>query len=99
MFAGRDLIRCKDPYLILVTIPTKQDLIALSCDLTRAGIDHRVFHEDDMGGRPTALATRAIVQKERKHLRHLPLYECANSSENSSGESRSCQEERIPAMA
>lgn len=96
--AGRDLIRCKDPYLVLVTIPTKNDLVALSVQLTRAGIDHRVFHEDDMGGRPTALATRPIIQKERKHMRHLPLFECLRSSESSIGESGCCLEERTPAM-
>lgn len=72
--AGRDLIRCQSPYLILVTVKTKADLIALSCDLSSAGIAHRVFHEDDMDGRATALATRPIVQSERRHLRHLPLF-------------------------
>lgn len=88
--AGRDLVRCDQPYLILVTVPTQADLVALSCALTGAGVDHRVFHEEDLGGRPTALATRPITQKERKHLRHLPLY-CACSSEN--GASR--LEERV----
>lgn len=79
--AGRDLIRCQEPYLVLVTIPTKNELIALSAKLSKDGIAHRVFREDDMGGRPTALATQAIVQKQRKNLRHLPLY-CAVSSES-----------------
>lgn len=72
--AGRDLVRCKDPYLILVTVPDRAALVALSVRLTVAGIAHRVFQEDDMGGRPTALATRPIVQKERRWLRELPLY-------------------------
>jgi hypothetical protein len=71
--AGRDLIRCPQPYLILVTVPAKHDLVALSVRLSRAGIDHRVFHEDDMGGRPTALATRPILQRDRRHFRDLPL--------------------------
>lgn len=93
--AGRDLIRSENPYLVLVTVPTKSDLVLLSTQLSRAGVDHRVFHEEDMGGRPTALATRPLTQKERKHLRHLPLYKCVCSSEN--GESH--LEERMPAMA
>ncbi len=77
--AGRDLIRCQEPYLILVTIPTQHELIALSVRLKQTGVEHRVFCEEDMGGRPTALATGPITQKDRKHLRHLPLY-CAGSS-------------------
>ena len=88
--AGRDLIRCQEPYLILVTIPSQHDLVALSVRLTKAGIAHRVFNEEDMGGRATSLATGPILQNQRKHLRHLPLYR-ARSSEN--GESH--LEERV----
>ncbi len=72
--AGRDLVRCDEPYLVLVTIPTQHDLVALSVRLTKTGIAHRVFREEDLGGRPTALATEPIVQGQRKHLRELPLY-------------------------
>lgn len=73
--AGRDLIRCQNPYLIVVTVPEQSDLIALSCALTKTGIAHRTFTEEDMGGRVTALATRAVSQGERKHFRNLPLYD------------------------
>ncbi len=72
--AGRDLIRCHNPYLILVTVPTQADLYTLSNGLSAAGVDHRVFHEDDMGGRMTALATRAVSRKERKWFQKLRLY-------------------------
>lgn len=72
--SGRDLIKCQEPYLVLCTITTKQELIALSVTLSKAGIAHRVFQEEDMGGRPTALATEAITQAQRKHFRSLPLY-------------------------
>lgn len=80
--AGRDLVRCNEPYLILVTVPDRHALIDLSVKLSKADIAHRVFREEDMGGRPTALATRPITQKERKHFRALPLYSapgCADS--------------------
>jgi hypothetical protein len=72
--SGRDLIKCEEPYLVLCAIPTKNELVALSVMLTKAGIAHRVFREEDMGGRPTALATEALTQEQRKHLRHLQLY-------------------------
>ena len=79
--AGRDLVRSESPHLILTTVPTRQDLVALSCALTAAGVEHRVFTEDDMGGRPTALATRPVLQHERRHLRHLPLYKALQNKE------------------
>ncbi len=72
--AGRDLITCKDPYLILVTVPDQNALLTLSAQLTNHDISHRVFFEDDMGGRATALATRPITQEQRKLFRSLPLY-------------------------
>jgi hypothetical protein len=72
--AGRDLVRCEQPILVLATVPAQHDLVALSVRLTGAGVRHRVFTEDDMGGRPTALATEAVLQGQRKHLRDLPLY-------------------------
>lgn len=80
--AGRDLIRCPEPYLILVTIPTRHELVALSANLSKAGVAHRVFCEEDMGGRPTALATEPITQRQRKHLRHLPLYQAIEQGES-----------------
>ena len=72
--AGRDLIRIQEPYLALLTVPTRYDLIAMSAKLHKAGIAHRVFREEDLDGRPTALATRPVSKKERKHFRKLPLY-------------------------
>jgi hypothetical protein len=73
-------VRVPEPYLILVTVPTQHDLVALSCHLTAQGIAHRVFQEEDLGGRPTALATRPIAQHERKYFRSLPLYQGVRSS-------------------
>lgn len=80
--AGRDLIRHPDPHLVLVTVPTINELVSLSVKLTDAAVAHRVFVEADMGGRATALATRPLLQQERKHLRQLPLFKArAGSSE------------------
>lgn len=87
--AGRDLIRCSEPYLVLLTVPTQSDLVALSVRLNKADVKHRVFHEEDLGGRPTALATEAIEQivgnritsPKRKLFRELKMY-CPRSSEN-----------------
>jgi len=71
--AGRDLIKADQPYLALLTIPNTSDLIQLSCKLTNAGVAHRVFHEDDMGGRATALATGVVTKDQRKLFRDLSL--------------------------
>lgn len=79
--AGRDLIRLDSPYLILVTVPTQHDLIELSTRLTKEGIAHRVFCEEDMGGRPTALATIPVSQKQRKLFQKFPLYNPLPSTE------------------
>lgn len=78
--AGRDLITAKCPSLVLVTIPNQSKLIELSTKLTAAGVEHRVFTEDDMGGRPTALATRCIVRlAERRLFARLPLMRGSSS--------------------
>lgn len=64
--AGRDLVRCDNPHLVLLTIPTQTALVRLSCDLSARGVQHRVFHEEDMGGRPTALATEPLAAGDRR---------------------------------
>lgn len=81
--AGQDLIQIREPYLILLSIPTQFDLIALSCKLTKESISHRVFREEDMGGRPTALATTSLTQEQRKHFRGLPLYRAEQNRQES----------------
>lgn len=72
--AGRDLIEAVQPYLVLATVPKQSDLIALSCKLSANGVEHRVFHEEDMGGRPTALGTGVVTKAQRKLFRDLKLY-------------------------
>ncbi len=72
--AGRDLVTCDQPNLVLVTVPDELALKLLSCRLTMGSIGHRVFREEDMGGRATALATCPLTQKARRHFRDLPLY-------------------------
>lgn len=61
--AGRDLVKVDCPHLVLLT---QTALVKLSCHLSKHGVAHRVFHEDDMGGRPTALATEPIDSEDRK---------------------------------
>ena len=89
--AGRDLIRCQNPYLVLLTIPNQSELIRLSCHLTKHEVKHRVFIEDDMGDRPTALATEPIAKDDpkRRLFRGLKTYR-AGSSESK----ETCQTER-----
>ena len=72
--AGRDLVQCDSPNLVLVTVPDEKALEAISGCLDLAGIRHRVFVEEDLGDRATALATEPIEQSQRKHFRDLPLY-------------------------
>lgn len=79
--AGRELIRCDNPYLVLLTIPTQAELVRLSCHLTKHGVAHRVFIEDDMGGRPTALGTEPIGKDDpkRRLFRGLKAYRGSSS--------------------
>ena len=72
--AGKDLIEVDNPYLVLLTIPTQHELIELSTSLTKAGVAHRVFHEADMGGRATALATGCVTEEQRQLFAGMPLY-------------------------
>lgn len=96
--AGRFLVpeSCEIPYLVLLTVPSQSDLVKLSVHLGKYGVCHRVFVEDDMGGRPTALSTEPIAKEDtekRKLFKGLKAYR-VSSSEN--GETR--QAERRPAM-
>lgn len=72
--AGRDLVRVDSPYLVLVTVESLAGLVALSAQLTVEGIKHRVFIEDDPGGRATALATEPVSWSQRRWFRQLPLF-------------------------
>lgn len=42
--------------------------------LTKLGIEHYMFEEDDMGDQATALATRPLDAAERKHMYHYRLW-------------------------
>lgn len=72
--AGKDLIKVDSPHLVLLTIPTQHELIELSIRLTKAGVPHRVFHEDDLGGRATALATGCVEEGQRWLFAGMALY-------------------------
>lgn len=74
--AARDLIPPTDepPHLVLLSVPNAGALIDLSCRLTNAGIRHRVFCEDDLGGRVTALATELVSGEQRQAFAGFGVY-------------------------
>lgn len=72
--AGREIIGIPTPYLVVLTVPDEAALLALAEKLTAHGVDHRVFHEDDMGGRATALATQELTHRQRDLFIGIKLY-------------------------
>lgn len=74
--AGEKLINCNQPYLVLLTVPNQFELVRLSVLLSKHDVKHHVFHEDDMGGRPTALSTEPIGKDDpkRRLFRGLKIY-------------------------
>lgn len=76
LVAGRDLKVNDDPFLVVLTVPTKSELIELSTQLTKHGVGHKVFHEADMDGRPTALGTAGLAKDDprRRLFRKCKLY-------------------------
>lgn len=72
--AGREIINIPTPYLVVLTVPDEAALMALSEKLTVNGVQHRVFHEDDMGGRATALATEDLSYRQRDLFLGVKLY-------------------------
>jgi hypothetical protein len=72
--AGREIISIPTPYLVVLTVPDEAALIALSNKLNDNGVQHRVFREDDMGGRATALATQNLNHRQRDLFIGIKLY-------------------------
>lgn len=77
--SARDLIPPEDPHpsLVLLTVKGHGELVDLSCRLTNAGLAHRVFFEEDMGGQATALAAGPVGRAGRRLFRELPLLDAA----------------------
>lgn len=72
--AAQEIIHWKQPYLVVLTVRNQHELIDLSTRLSGVGIQHRVFHKDDMDGRPTALATQNIKHDQREFFKGMQLY-------------------------
>ena len=72
--AGREIIGIPTPYLVVLTVPDEAALMALSEKLTLNNVKHRIFHEDDMGGRATALATQDLAYRQRDLFIGIKLY-------------------------
>lgn len=60
--------------MVMCQVPGEEHLIELSRNLAELDIDHVVFYEGDMGGRPTALATAPLPRSKRSPLRDLVLW-------------------------
>ena len=61
------------PSLVLLTVDNESALAALHETLSDQGITCSLFHEEDMGGQLTALATAPVEQSQRKLFRDLPM--------------------------
>lgn len=72
--AGREIISIPTPYLVILTVPDEAALLSLSDKLTANDVQHRVFYEDDMDGRATALATQNISHRQRDLFIGIKLY-------------------------
>jgi hypothetical protein len=55
-------------------VPDKAALLSASDKCLASRVEHFLFHEDDMGGEPTAFATAPISGKARKIFRKLVLF-------------------------
>jgi hypothetical protein len=61
------------PHLVLCHVGSIQGLLRAAELLRRAGIRFQLFHEPDLGGAPTALATEPLRGEARAPLRRFPL--------------------------
>lgn len=59
-------------YMVLCGVDNEEELMDTSEYLVRAGIDHHMFFEPDVDSH-TAIATRPLIGKERKVLKHCQL--------------------------
>jgi hypothetical protein len=73
--AARDLIPSDQvhPSLVLCTVPSEADLLALRDKCSQAQIPIRLFVETDLGEQATAFATGPVNGEARKLFKKLPL--------------------------
>ena len=61
------------PHLVLCHVASIDGLLRAVGQLSGAGVRFRIFHEPDLGGAPTALATEPLRGEARAPLRRFPL--------------------------
>ncbi len=61
------------PHLVLCHVGSIPGLLRAAESLRAAGIRFQLFHEPDLGGAPTALATEPLRGEARAPLRRFPL--------------------------
>ena len=61
------------PHLVLCHVNSIPALLRAAESLRAAGIRFQIFHEPDLGGAPTALATEPLRGEARAPLRRFPL--------------------------
>ena len=73
--ARSGLIDCEHdhPSLVLIGIPNEDELKRVSARLNKCGFRHSMFHEDDMDGQVTAIATQSVGHEDKKHFRDYKL--------------------------
>ena len=70
---GADEPLAPHPHLVLCHVPSIDGLLRAADRLRGAGVRFRLFHEPDLGGAPTALATEPLRGEDRAPLRRFPL--------------------------
>jgi len=60
---------------VLIGIPDEFELKRVSARLNDIGIRHSMFHEEDLGGQVTAIATQSVGRENKKLFRDYRLLE------------------------
>jgi hypothetical protein len=71
--AGLIASNAEHPHVVLCHVESIHALLRASDQLKQAEILHQLFHEPDLDGAPTALATEPVRGKVRAHFRRFQL--------------------------
>lgn len=63
--------------VVICSVTDEKELVKADYRLKESGIKTALFHEPDLGGRATALATEQVTQAARKVLSRYPLWKGA----------------------
>lgn len=69
-----NLFPSRDPYLVVLEVENQHELLRAKVRLDEIGIECVPFYETDYDLGFTAAATRAVSQKERRHLKDYKLW-------------------------